>query len=96
MRVSHFSLPLIIKITFCAELYVTIYTGNRYALYDYKNHGIPEDHSLPCKITLESDKVIWHDFKIFPFNLDYGVLKFQFSLDQYCDAINVVRNTQYS
>ena len=79
---------------------MTIYTGNRYALYDYKNSGMLGDHSLTCKITLESDKVIWHDFKnfskIIPFNLDYGDLKFQFSLDQYCDAINVFRNTQYS
>ena len=69
----------------CRTLSDYIYTGNRYALYDYKNSGIPGDHSLTCKITLESDKVIWHDFKnfskIIPFNLDYGNLKFQFSLD---------------
>ena len=84
----------------CRTLSDYIYTGNRYALYDYKNSGILGDHSITCKITLESDKVIWHDFKdfskIIPFNLDYGNLKFQFSLDQYCDAINVVRNAQYS
>lgn len=79
----------------CKTLDAYIYSNQRYTLYDYKYSGIPGDHSLACKISIGSKEVIWYDFKnfskIIPFELNYGDLRFRFSIDQYLDAINAVR-----
>ncbi|WP_293915783.1 MULTISPECIES: hypothetical protein [unclassified Sphingobacterium] len=79
----------------CKTLDDYMYSGNRYALFDYKYSGIPGDHSLTCQISIGSDDVIWHDFKNFskvlPFDLNYRDLKFRFCINQYLDAINTAR-----
>jgi len=81
----------------CKTLTDYIYDQQRYTLYDYKYSGIPGDHSLTCKIKIETDEVIWYDFKNFskviPFDLDYGNLEFRFCLNQYLDAINLVQSS---
>ncbi|MBX2921039.1 MAG: hypothetical protein KF746_02515 [Chitinophagaceae bacterium] len=80
----------------CKTLDDYIYSNQRYALYDYRYSGVPGDHSLTCKISIEPEEVIWYDFKnfskIIPFDLNYGDLGFRFCIDQYFDAINAVRN----
>ena len=82
----------------CRTLNDYKYEGNRYSLYDYKYTGIPGDHSLTCKISMNNDEVIWHDFKnfskIFPFNIDYNGLEFHFCINQYIDAIYKARNNK--
>ena len=82
----------------CRTLSDYIYTDNRYTLYDYKCSGIPGDHSLACKISMNNDMFIWHDFKnfskIIPFDLDYRGLEFHFSIDQYREAISLIRNNK--
>lgn len=59
----------------CNTLNDYIYSGNRYALYDYGHSGIPGDHSLACRVSINADGIVWHDFKNFskfiPFDLDY-------------------------
>ncbi|MEM8887592.1 MAG: hypothetical protein AAGD28_06365 [Bacteroidota bacterium] len=72
-----------------------IYQDQRYALYDYKYSGVPGDHSLSCKISIEPEEVRWYDFKnfskIIPYQLDYGDLEFRFCKNQYCEAIKLAR-----
>jgi hypothetical protein len=47
---------------------------------------------------MNNDMFIWHDFKnfstIIPFDLDYRGLEFHCSIDQYREAINLIRNSK--
>ncbi|WP_103867382.1 hypothetical protein [Aquimarina sp. I32.4] len=80
----------------CETLNNYIYQDQRYTLYDYKYSGIPGDHSLTCKISIGVKDIYWHDFKnfskIIPFEINYKDLEFHFCKEQYCEAINLVRN----
>ncbi|MEM8965247.1 MAG: hypothetical protein AAGE93_02445 [Bacteroidota bacterium] len=73
-----------------------VYHDQQYTLYDYKYSGIPGDHSLTCKISIDAQEVVWHDFKnisrIIPFELDYGGLTFRFCREQYGEAIHLAKN----
>ncbi|MEM9824559.1 MAG: hypothetical protein AAF985_25960 [Bacteroidota bacterium] len=72
-----------------------IYDKERYTLFEYQYSGIPGDHSLTCKTSIKKEVVTWYDFKnyskVIPFELDYGDLQFSFCINQYIDAINLVR-----
>jgi len=80
----------------CKTLNDYIYYNYQYTLYDYKYSGIPGDHSLTCKISINSEEVCWYNFKnfskIIPFEIDYGGLEFCFCKKQYCEAIKSIRN----
>ncbi|WP_108868543.1 hypothetical protein [Aquimarina aquimarini] len=80
----------------CETLHDYIYQDQRYTLYDYKYSGIPGDHSLTCKISIGAKDIYWYDFKnfskIIPFEINYKDLEFHFCKEQYCEAINLVRN----
>lgn len=82
----------------CRTLSDYVYEDKRYALYDSRNSGIPGEYSLTCKIKMEENTVSWYDFKnfseILPFDMSYRDLAFHFSLDQYCDAIDSIRNNK--
>lgn len=72
-----------------------IYPEERFAIYEYKYSGVPGDHSLTCKITFNSNEVIWHDFKNFsqinPIEINYSDLEFRFCLEQYQKAIDKIK-----
>lgn len=74
-----------------------VYGGQRFTLYDYKYSGIPGDHSLTCKISIQQEEVLWYDFKNFskvlPIEFDYGNLEFHFCINQYFDAISSARSS---
>lgn len=79
----------------CKTLNDYIYYNYQYTLYDYKYSGIPGDHSLTCKISINSKEVCWYNFKnfskIIPFEIDYGGLEFCFCKEQYCEAIKSIK-----
>ena len=60
--------------------------------------GVPGDYTLTCRITINNDRVIWHDFKnfskIYKGAIDYGGLSFSFPIEKYKAAIYDIKNNE--
>ncbi|MCH2046186.1 MAG: hypothetical protein MK212_18875 [Saprospiraceae bacterium] len=66
-----------------------------YTIYEYAYSGVPEDHTLSCRIDFVKNKVIWSEFKNFskicPEGFDYEGLTFTFDRRAYMNAIDNVK-----